>query len=148
MWSLAFCIALVALRLCIGISLKSPCGRRGAVGLSFSERFRREAKAGRGLSDENGSPRLPFLDAKNQHDGEAEPPHNQHKKTRHLAMPGFYSTLKAGDQPVTFSSSVTAFIDRRMRPCLSTSRTLTLTRSPSLSLSETFSTRSLEICDT
>src|SRR3546814_17943738 len=34
--------------------------------------------------------------------------------------------------------SLTAFIDRRMRPCLSTSSTLTLTRSPSLSLSETF----------
>src|SRR3546814_6159873 len=44
--------------------------------------------------------------------------------------------------------SLTAFIDRRMRPCLSTSSTLTLTRSPSLSLSETFSTRSSEICDT
>src|SRR5690348_12622955 len=46
------------------------------------------------------------------------------------------------------SSSVTAFMDRRMRPCLSTSSTLTLTMSPSLSLSETFSTRSLEICET
>src|SRR3546814_16331109 len=46
------------------------------------------------------------------------------------------------------SPSSTAFIDRRMRPCLSTSRTLTLTMSPSLSLSETFTTRSLAICET
>src|SRR5690606_17033908 len=48
----------------------------------------------------------------------------------------------------TPSPSSTAFIDRRMRPCLSTSSTLTLTTSPSRRLSETFSTRSFEICDT
>src|SRR3546814_11268817 len=45
------------------------------------------------------------------------------------------------------SPSSTAFIDRRMRPCLSTSSTLTLTMSPSLIFSETFSTRSFDICD-
>src|SRR3989304_1046504 len=36
--------------------------------------------------------------------------------------------------------SLTAFILRRTRPCLSISRTLTLTNSPSFSLSLTFST--------
>src|SRR6185437_8985192 len=62
--------------------------------------------------------------------------------------PGFRRDDDKSRQTLAASSSVTAFIDNRMRPCLSTSSTLTLTTSPSLSLSETFSTRSLEICDT
>jgi hypothetical protein len=58
-------------------------------------------------------------------------------------------TMTRGDYSATTPSpSSTALIDRRMRPCLSTSSTLTLTMSPSLSLSLTYSTRTLEICDT
>ena len=59
----------------------------------------------------------------------------------------YYCAAAAGAAAAAASSS-SAFIDRRMRPCLSTSSTLTRTMSPSLSLSETFSTRSLEICET
>src|SRR6187402_798661 len=52
----------------------SPLTRSGGSRrLPFSERLRREAKAGRGLSDENGRRRLPFLRACYTRDGEAEP---------------------------------------------------------------------------
>src|SRR5690606_23242225 len=57
------------------------------------------------------------------------------------APSGFLSI--AGRQVVC----VAAFMLRRIRPCLSTSSTLTRTMSPSLSLSLTLSTRSSQICE-
>src|SRR6185437_11436334 len=76
--------------------------------------------------------------------GDFFPRHKQKRASRPVSV----NPWKPSDYTLAASSSVTAFIDSRMRPCLSTSSTLTLTTSPSFSLSETFSTRSLEICDT
>src|SRR6185312_9638998 len=73
--------------------------------------------------------------------------HGWHKKTGRVARFFDFESDSAG-YALAASSSVTAFIDKRMRPCLSTSSTLTLDTSPSFSLSETCSTRSLEICET
>jgi len=46
-----------------------------------------------------------------------------------------------------YYSASTAFILKRILPCLSISRTFTRTTSPCESLSETFSTRSSQICE-